>query len=110
MKHHEPGPLSRDALLNLLTKHGEKMSEEELERCFEALVGDPSIHRVLEDEVDALDFAHNVLGLADEDMDAEEEGVGANSSGEAAGGSMDMGNEWGATASAALSAGATLAT
>merc|ERR550525_3516 len=110
LKRHEPGPIPRDVLLGLLTGHGEKMQFEELEKCLESLVGDPSIHRVLEDEVDALDIARNVLGLADEVMDAEEEGVGANSSGEAAGGSMDMGNEWGATASAALSAGATLAT
>lgn len=65
MKRHEAGPLTRENLLTLLTSHGEKMTFEELERCFEALVGDPSIHRVLEDEVDALDFAHNILGLAE---------------------------------------------
>ena len=35
---------------NLLTSHGEKTSLEELERCFEALVGDASIHRALEVE------------------------------------------------------------
>merc|ERR1712187_297363 len=73
MKRHEPGPMSRDALMGLLTGHGEKMSEEELERCFEALVGEPSIHRVLDDEVDALDFARNVLGLADFEEVASEE-------------------------------------
>eukprot|EP00747_Dinoflagellata_sp_TGD_P162072 gnl/TRDRNA2_/TRDRNA2_179268_c0_seq1.p1 gnl/TRDRNA2_/TRDRNA2_179268_c0~~gnl/TRDRNA2_/TRDRNA2_179268_c0_seq1.p1 ORF type:complete len:1006 (+),score=189.41 gnl/TRDRNA2_/TRDRNA2_179268_c0_seq1:58-3075(+) len=65
MKRHEPGPLARDTLLNLLYNNGEKMTEEELERCFESLVGDPSVHRVLEDEIDALDFASSVLGLND---------------------------------------------
>jgi len=30
---------------NLLTSHGEKTSLEELERCFEALVGDSAINR-----------------------------------------------------------------
>ena len=35
-------------LRNLLTSHGEKTSLEELERCFEALVGDSSINRALE--------------------------------------------------------------
>ncbi|CAE7940774.1 CFAP251, partial [Symbiodinium sp. KB8] len=49
-KRHEPGPLSREGFLSLLTSHGEKMSYEELERCFEALVGDSSINRVLEEE------------------------------------------------------------
>ncbi|CAJ1410478.1 unnamed protein product [Effrenium voratum] len=62
------GP-SRDTLLNLLTTHGEKATLEELERCLEALVGDSSINRVLDEEVDALDFAHNVLGLADAEAD-----------------------------------------
>eukprot|EP00931_Biecheleriopsis_adriatica_P087095 TRINITY_DN61614_c0_g1_i1.p1 TRINITY_DN61614_c0_g1~~TRINITY_DN61614_c0_g1_i1.p1 ORF type:complete len:974 (-),score=211.56 TRINITY_DN61614_c0_g1_i1:77-2998(-) len=75
MKRHEPGPLPRDALLNLLTGHGEKMTYEELERCFEALVGDPTIHRVLEDEVDALDFAQNVLGLAEAEGEESEEAL-----------------------------------
>jgi hypothetical protein len=41
------------------------MSFEELERCLEALVGEPSVHHVLDEEVDALHFAHNVLGLAE---------------------------------------------
>lgn len=71
MKRHDPGPLSRDTLLKMLTEHGEKMTLEELEGCFEALRDDPSIHRVLDEEVDALHFAHNVLGL----QDAEEAGV-----------------------------------
>jgi len=73
MKRHEPGPLSRDTLVTLLTSHGEKMSLEELERCFEALVGEPSIHRVLDDEVESLDFAHNVLGLAEAEELSEEQ-------------------------------------
>merc|ERR1712217_251306 len=72
MKRHEPGPMSRDSLMGLLTGHGEKMTFEELERCFEALVGEPSIHRVLEDDVDSLDFAHNVLGLADMEEPSDE--------------------------------------
>lgn len=72
MKRHEPGPLSRENLLLLLTSHGEKMTFEEMERCFESLVGDSSINRVLDDEVDSLDFAHNVLGLADLDEAPEE--------------------------------------
>eukprot|EP00929_Paragymnodinium_shiwhaense_P051431 TRINITY_DN25883_c0_g1_i1.p1 TRINITY_DN25883_c0_g1~~TRINITY_DN25883_c0_g1_i1.p1 ORF type:complete len:959 (-),score=271.03 TRINITY_DN25883_c0_g1_i1:60-2936(-) len=67
MKRHEPGPLQRDTLLQLLASHGEKMGQEELEKCLEALVGEPSVHRVLDEEVEALDFAHDVLGLAEAD-------------------------------------------
>merc|ERR1712178_227121 len=63
MKRHEPGPLQRDQLLNLLQSNGEKMSYEELEQCFDALVGDRSVQRVLDEEVDALEFAREVLGL-----------------------------------------------
>jgi hypothetical protein len=33
------------SIRNLLTSHGEKTSLEELERCFEALVGDSAINR-----------------------------------------------------------------
>lgn len=73
MKQRDAGPLSRDQLLNLLTQNGEKMTIEELERCLEALVGDPSVHRVLDEEVDAMDFAHDVLGLADADDGAAED-------------------------------------
>ena len=43
-----------------------------MERCFEALVGDSSIQRVLDDEVDALHFAQNVLGLAEAEEVSEE--------------------------------------
>jgi Ca2+-binding EF-hand superfamily protein len=75
MKRHEPGPLPRENLLGLLTSHGEKMTYEELERCLEALVGDPSVNRVLEDEVDALDFAHNVLGLAEAEAEESAEAL-----------------------------------
>jgi len=66
MKRCEPGPLPRDVLLQLLTTHGEKMGFDELERHLEDLTGDPSIHRALDEEVDALDFAHGVLGLTEE--------------------------------------------
>jgi Ca2+-binding EF-hand superfamily protein len=66
LKRHEPGPLPRDQLLNLLTTHGEKMGFDELERHLEQLTGDPSIHRALDEEVDALDFAQAVLGLSEE--------------------------------------------
>jgi len=72
MKNHKPEPLSRDTLLQLLTTTGEKMGYDELERCFELLVGDPSIQRVLDEEVDPLDFAHGVLGLQDADEETEE--------------------------------------
>jgi len=72
MKKHEPGPIARDEMLRLLTSNGEKMSYEELERCFESLVGDPTIHRVLDDEVDATHFAQNVLGLAEAEEMSEE--------------------------------------
>merc|ERR1712061_581363 len=94
MKRHEPGPMSRDSLMGLLTGHGEKMTFEELERCFEALVGEPSIHRVLEDDVDSLDFAHNVLGLADMEEAGEEV---------AAGNSLEAGNSAYANSTLALS-------
>lgn len=65
MKRHEPGPLSRDTLLSLLTTSGERMGLEELERCLDALVSEPSIYRVLEEEIDAQDFSQEVLGLTD---------------------------------------------
>merc|ERR1712014_423469 len=51
MKRHEPGPLSQKQLLQLLCNHNEKMTEDELEKCFESLVGDSVIPRVLGDEV-----------------------------------------------------------
>jgi Ca2+-binding EF-hand superfamily protein len=63
MKRHESGPLSKDQFLTMLTSSGEKMTIEELEQCFESLVGESSIHAVLEDELEALDFARNVLCL-----------------------------------------------
>lgn len=71
MKRCEPGPLARDVLLNLLTTHGEKMTYDELERHLEDLTGDSNIHRALDEEVDALDFAHGVLGLSEEQESAE---------------------------------------
>eukprot|EP00746_Dinoflagellata_sp_MGD_P162974 gnl/MRDRNA2_/MRDRNA2_90769_c0_seq1.p1 gnl/MRDRNA2_/MRDRNA2_90769_c0~~gnl/MRDRNA2_/MRDRNA2_90769_c0_seq1.p1 ORF type:complete len:957 (+),score=196.04 gnl/MRDRNA2_/MRDRNA2_90769_c0_seq1:77-2947(+) len=82
MKRHESGPLPKEQFLQLLARHGEKMGQEELEQCLEALRGDASIHNVLDDEIDGLDFAHNILGLGDtEDADEEymedPEGMGA---------------------------------
>jgi len=85
LKRHEPGPLPREQLLQLLSGHGERMPLEELARCLDSLVGDPSggaaeeeaqyrVRDILEDEVDALDFARNVLGLADGDPEAGEAG------------------------------------
>mmetsp|Transcript_33344 Transcript_33344/g.76047 ORF Transcript_33344/g.76047 Transcript_33344/m.76047 type:complete len:937 (+) Transcript_33344:90-2900(+) len=65
MKRHEPGSLSTETLLSNLQSHGEKMTLEELEKCFEALVGDANLAQVLGDEVDATDFSHNVLALYD---------------------------------------------
>merc|ERR1711966_76562 len=73
LKRHEPGPVPREQLLQLLSGHGEKMSMEELERCLESLVGEPNVRSVLDEEVDALDFARNVLGLADGDAEAGDE-------------------------------------
>lgn len=67
LKRHEQGPLARDSLLQLLTSHGEKMTYEELERCFKDLVDEPNVHRVLDENVDAIDFAHNVLALVETD-------------------------------------------
>jgi Mrp family chromosome partitioning ATPase len=61
-------------LLTLLTSHGEKMTQDELERHLEDLTGDPSIHRALDEEVDALEFAQNVLGLSEEQDPAEAAG------------------------------------
>merc|ERR1712217_735161 len=84
IKRHEPGPLQRETLLTLLTSHGEQMTFEELERCFESLVGDPALEKVLEDQVDAFDFAHNVLGLAELEENSED-------ASQAKDGSMDVG-------------------
>jgi len=103
LNRHEPGPIARDGehgLLGLLTSRGEKMTLEELERCFEALVQEPSTHRVLDEEVDALNFAHNVLGLAE----AEEVSQEPVSSSQGLG-SLEAGkSEWGGT-TLALSTG-----
>merc|ERR1712045_274877 len=78
MKRHEPGALPRDTLLTLLTLHGEKMTMTDLEGCLELLVGDSCVERALEDEVDAGDFANNVLGLTEvDDGLAIEEGAAA---------------------------------
>jgi hypothetical protein len=69
----EEGPLSKQMLLSLLTKQGEKMTIEELEGCLQQLVGEGSLNAVLGDEIDGLDFAHNILGLADlEEVDSQE--------------------------------------
>jgi len=82
MKRREPGPLSRETLLTLLTSNGEKMTYEELERCFEALTGDSSLHRQLDEEVEALDFAHILLlPDADEAPEGDEETVDGGPSG-----------------------------
>merc|ERR1712066_469078 len=43
-------------------------------RHLEQLTGDPSIHRALDEEVDALDFAHGVLGLSEEQDSGEAAG------------------------------------
>merc|ERR1712232_1224104 len=69
MKRHEPGPIQRDTLLSLLQSSGEPMTLAELEKCFEALVGDKSVQRVLDEEVEAAEFAREVLGLQDADED-----------------------------------------
>merc|ERR1712232_1124403 len=103
LKRYEPGPIPREQLLGLLSGHGEKMSSEELEKCLEALVGDPAIRSVLDDEVDALDFARNILGLADgEETEAEARDAIV----EAPGDALEAGSWAGA---AGLSPGATAA-
>jgi Ca2+-binding EF-hand superfamily protein len=101
LKRHEPGPIAREKLLELLSGRGEKMSLEELEMCLEALVGDPSAHNVLEDEVEALDFARNILGLAEDAEGEEGLAVIADASGDV----LAVGNEW--TGSPNMSPGAT---
>lgn len=58
------------------------MSIDELEQCFDALVGDRSINRVLDEEVDAFVFAREVLGLNDDEDPAFEGGDGAPGSAE----------------------------
>eukprot|EP00928_Gymnodinium_smaydae_P011073 TRINITY_DN14137_c0_g1_i1.p1 TRINITY_DN14137_c0_g1~~TRINITY_DN14137_c0_g1_i1.p1 ORF type:complete len:424 (-),score=95.51 TRINITY_DN14137_c0_g1_i1:170-1441(-) len=95
LKRHEPGPVPRDTLLGLLQSNGEKMTHEELERCFEALVGDSNVMRVIDEEVEAIDFARDVLGL----QDASEE-----PSGGAGGSDDDAGYEMSAASPLALSA------
>eukprot|EP00927_Polykrikos_kofoidii_P072932 TRINITY_DN69007_c0_g1_i1.p1 TRINITY_DN69007_c0_g1~~TRINITY_DN69007_c0_g1_i1.p1 ORF type:complete len:979 (-),score=141.93 TRINITY_DN69007_c0_g1_i1:92-3028(-) len=77
MKRNEAGPLARDTLLSMLTSNGEKMTFEELQGCFEALVGDSSLHSVLDEEVDALEFARDVLGLENGEEPTEEAGAAA---------------------------------
>jgi len=103
MKRHEPGALPRDTLLTLLTSHGEKMTMTDLEGCLELLVGDSCVERALEDEVDAGDFANNVLGLTEvgDTLAAEE---GAATLGASAEGGMGR-SDWN-TSSMAYSAGA----
>jgi len=99
MKRHEPGPLQRDNLLTLLQSNGEKMSIDELEQCFDALVGDRSVNRVLDEEVDAFVFAREVLGLNEDEEPAAEGGDGAP-------GSPDLGKSGGDGSMLALGASA----
>eukprot|EP00743_Colponemidia_sp_Colp-15_P001768 GILK01001931.1.p1 GENE.GILK01001931.1~~GILK01001931.1.p1 ORF type:complete len:943 (-),score=124.32 GILK01001931.1:124-2952(-) len=56
------GFLNRDSLIAALLKEGECLSMAELENCLKSLIGDSSI-RMLPDELDAQDFAENVLGF-----------------------------------------------
>jgi len=105
MNRHEPGPLARDGdngLIGLLTSRGEKMTYEELETCLQNLVGDASVSRVLDEEVDALHFAHNVLGLADggQEEGAEEQALALAGAGNA------TKSDWGGATMAALSSAA----
>jgi len=65
MKRQDEAGVQRDALIELLTKNGEKMTVEEIEDCLQKLVGQRSIGEVLPEELDATEFAHNILGLTD---------------------------------------------
>jgi Ca2+-binding EF-hand superfamily protein len=65
MKRVDEGFLTREAFVSLLTKVGETMTVEEIEDCFQKLVGQKAIAEVLPEEIDPHDFAANILGLAD---------------------------------------------
>jgi Ca2+-binding EF-hand superfamily protein len=75
MKRQEEGFLNRDTLIDLLTKNGEKMSVEEIEDCLLKLVGTKNIAEVLPEEIDPMDFAQSVLGLADLEEISDEEAL-----------------------------------
>jgi len=71
-RHESKGPLPKGQLLDLLTKHGESMAVEEIEHCFQMLVGESFHNTLRDDEVDAREFAQGILGLGD--MQDSEEG------------------------------------
>mmetsp|Transcript_60099 Transcript_60099/g.127324 ORF Transcript_60099/g.127324 Transcript_60099/m.127324 type:complete len:972 (-) Transcript_60099:21-2936(-) len=105
MSRHEGSTLARDGengLLALLTNHGERMTLEELETCLAALVGDSAVHRVLGEEVDAVSFAQDILGLTEaEEVSThdEESAMAANF------GDPGTRSDWGANGTLALASG-----
>jgi hypothetical protein len=62
-----------DELIRLLREEGECMGQQELEECLGLLVGDSNFKTALGQNIQADDFAENVLGFEEvEEMEAEE--------------------------------------
>ena len=78
------GPaLNRDDLLRLLREEGEYMGQQEMEESLNLLVGDSNFKTALPQEIQADDFAENILGFEEvEEVEGEE---GADEMGASAG-------------------------
>jgi Ca2+-binding EF-hand superfamily protein len=70
------GPaLNRDDLLRLLREEGEYMGQQEMEESLNLLVGDSNFKTALPQEIQADDFAENILGFEEvEEVEGEEGG------------------------------------
>ena len=69
------GALNRDDLLRLLREEGEYMGQQDIEDCLDLLVGDKNFKTALPQEIQADDFAENILGFEEvEEIEGEEGG------------------------------------
>lgn len=69
------GALNRDDLLRMLREEGEYMGQQEMEESLNLLVGDSNFKTALPQEIQADDFAENILGFEEvEEVEGEEDG------------------------------------
>ena len=67
------GALNRDDLLRMLREEGEYMGQKEMEDSLNSLVGDSNFKTALPQEIQADDFAENILGFEEvEEVEGEE--------------------------------------
>lgn len=69
------GALNRDDLLRLLREEGEYMGQQEMEESLDLLIGDKNFKTALPQDIQADDFAENILGFEEvEEVEGEEGG------------------------------------